>query len=197
MPFASKTHTLRTRLGPFFKPRSRPRSFPYYWPRLGGGGSGISRVTYRPPIPSMQSETPDRAPSAPDDDTLSQGNKRRRTSERSTRTPQDLELANAQPMGSRTLINSPQRGSSRDMTPPESAGSIKYTRTGRVSKATKGQRVHHCDECGKVSCHGISCHHLVMSSSSHCGIDKRWSHRTAPHPIAIAFSYNRFSGDWS
>lgn len=37
------------------------------------------------------------------------------------------------------------------MTPPESSESIKYTRTGRVSKATKGQRVHHCEECGKVS----------------------------------------------
>ena len=34
---------------------------------------------------------------------------------------------------------------------PEASGSIKYTRTGRVSKATKGQRVHHCEECGKVS----------------------------------------------
>ncbi|CAK4032553.1 hypothetical protein DOTSEDRAFT_22343 [Lecanosticta acicola] len=40
----------------------------------------------------------------------------------------------------------------RSSTPPEpsSSGSIKYTRTGRVSKATKGQRVHHCDECGKT-----------------------------------------------
>lgn len=162
MPFASKTQTLRTRLGPLFKPRSRPRSFPYYWPRLGGGGSGISRETYRLPVPSMQSETPDRAPSGPDDDTLSQSNKRRRTSERSTRTPQDLELANTPLMGRRTLTtSSPQRGSSRDMTPPESAGSIKYTRTGRVSKATKGQRVHHCDECGKVSCPDISCHHFI------------------------------------
>ncbi len=104
----------------------------------------------------MQSETPDRAPSGPDDDTLSQGNKRRRTSERSTRTSQDLEIANAPPMARRTFTtSSPQRGSSRDMTPPESAGSIKYTRTGRVSKATKGQRVHQCDECGKVSCRGI------------------------------------------
>jgi hypothetical protein len=53
-----------------------------------------------------------------------------------------------------------QRTSSRDTiemnrssTPPDtsSTGSIKYTRTGRISKAAKGQRIHHCDECGKVS----------------------------------------------
>ncbi|KAK4963481.1 hypothetical protein LTR10_001110 [Elasticomyces elasticus] len=51
---------------------------------------------------------------------------------------------------------SPQRqGSSREndmqrsSTPPE-GGSIRYTRTGRVSKATKGQRVHQCEECGKL-----------------------------------------------
>ena len=37
------------------------------------------------------------------------------------------------------------------MTPPEGSVSVKYTRTGRVSKATKGQRIHHCEECGKVS----------------------------------------------
>ncbi|SMR44095.1 unnamed protein product [Zymoseptoria tritici ST99CH_3D1] len=40
----------------------------------------------------------------------------------------------------------------RSMTPTDgsSTGSIKYTRTGRVSKAAKGQRIHHCDECGKT-----------------------------------------------
>jgi hypothetical protein len=99
----------------------------------------------------MQSEPPDRVPPGPDDETFSQGNKRRRTSDRSTRTTQDLNPAKTPPMGRRTLTtSSPQRGSSRDLTPPESAGTIKYTRTGRVSKATKGQRVHHCEECGKV-----------------------------------------------
>ncbi|TKA70088.1 hypothetical protein B0A55_08023 [Friedmanniomyces simplex] len=52
--------------------------------------------------------------------------------------------------------DSPQRhGSSREnemqrsSTPPD-GGSIRYTRTGRVSKATKGQRVHQCEECGKL-----------------------------------------------
>ncbi|KAI7231626.1 hypothetical protein KC330_g6324 [Hortaea werneckii] len=33
---------------------------------------------------------------------------------------------------------------------PSPAGSVRYTRTGRVSKAAKGQRVHSCDECGKT-----------------------------------------------
>ena len=101
----------------------------------------------------MQSEAPGQRPSGPDDDNLSQSNKRRRTSERSTRTiPEPSESSNALATGRRTLTKaSPQSGSSRDMTPPESEGAIKYTRTGRVSKATKGQRVHHCDECGKVS----------------------------------------------
>lgn len=35
----------------------------------------------------------------------------------------------------------------RSSTPPHT---VRYTRTGRVSKATKGQRVHGCEECGKV-----------------------------------------------
>ncbi|RMY99521.1 hypothetical protein D0864_04026 [Hortaea werneckii] len=51
---------------------------------------------------------------------------------------------------------SPQEtGSSRDRRgemerSPSPAGSVRYTRTGRVSKAAKGQRVHTCDECGKT-----------------------------------------------
>ncbi|KAK3070104.1 hypothetical protein LTR53_011046, partial [Teratosphaeriaceae sp. CCFEE 6253] len=36
----------------------------------------------------------------------------------------------------------------RSSTPPDHA-SVRYTRTGRVSKANKGQRVHQCEECGK------------------------------------------------
>lgn len=56
----------------------------------------------------------------------------------------------------RTSNPKPQRGSSRgsDMqrssSPSAQGGPIRYTRTGRVSKATKGQRVHSCDECGKT-----------------------------------------------
>lgn len=80
----------------------------------------------------------------------------------SSRESPDLEPTSV-PSSSRsrpTLNQTPSlRGSSRDTndmhrstTPPEasSSGTIKYTRTGRVSKATKGQRVHHCEECGKV-----------------------------------------------
>ncbi|KAI7144294.1 hypothetical protein KC344_g5523 [Hortaea werneckii] len=34
--------------------------------------------------------------------------------------------------------------------PPSPVGLVRYTRTGRVSKASKGQRVHSCEECGKT-----------------------------------------------
>ena len=143
-----------TRLGSVLKLRSGPRSIPRDWPQLGGGGVspfGSCVEPYRLAIPNMPSEPPDRVPSAPQDDNSSQGSKRRKASRRSPRTPHEPDNANDSSMGRRTLsTSSPQRGSSRDMTPPESAGSIKYTRTGRVSKATKGQRVHHCDDCGKV-----------------------------------------------
>ena len=40
--------------------------------------------------------------------------------------------------------------SSQEVKPPQSTDGVKYTRTGRVSKATKGQRVHHCETCGKT-----------------------------------------------
>ena len=94
----------------------------------------------------MQPELSERSSPRPDG-----SNKRRRTSGHST-VPEPSESSNALPAGRRTLTtSSPQRGSSREMTPPESSNTIKYTRTGRVSKAAKGQRVHHCDDCGKVS----------------------------------------------
>ena len=92
---------------------------------------------------------------------LPRGNKRPREP---SRTSLDTESTDAPSSSrSRPILNQPpsQRGSSRDTnemhrstTPPEasSSGTIKYTRTGRVSKATKGQRVHHCEECGKVCC---------------------------------------------
>ncbi|KAF7188630.1 Zinc finger protein [Pseudocercospora fuligena] len=90
---------------------------------------------------------------------LPRGNKRPRDP---SRTSLDTESTDAPSSSrSRPILNQPpsQRGSSRDTnemhrstTPPEasSSGTIKYTRTGRVSKATKGQRVHHCEECGKT-----------------------------------------------
>ena len=65
--------------------------------------------------------------------------------------PELPESSNAPSTARRTLAgNSPQQGSSREMTPAEGVGAIKYTRTGRVSRANKGKRVHHCEECGKV-----------------------------------------------
>ena len=99
-----------------------------------------------PALPSMQSEASGDIQTP--EDSVSQSNKRRRTSE------QPPDSGHVLPAARRTLTtSSPQLGgSSREMTPPEGTGSTKYTRTGRVSKATKGQRVHHCDECGKVSC---------------------------------------------
>ena len=66
--------------------------------------------------------------------------------------PQQLASSDATSSASRTLKrSSPQQPSSREMTPPEGPRPIKYTRTGRVSRANKGKRVHHCEECGKVS----------------------------------------------
>ena len=90
------------------------------------------------------------------------GTKRRRQSGRNTKTSTEQPESSNVPSSSRSRksLKAPNepRGSSRDpsdamqrsSTPPESTGSIKYTRTGRVSKAAKGQRVHTCDECGKV-----------------------------------------------
>lgn len=70
--------------------------------------------------------------------------------------------ANSRP-GNLSSGRSPQRtGSSRERRgemerSPSPAGSVRYTRTGRVSKAAKGQRVHACDECGKVRLLFASC----------------------------------------
>ncbi|KAF2726241.1 hypothetical protein K431DRAFT_4819 [Polychaeton citri CBS 116435] len=45
----------------------------------------------------------------------------------------------------------PDSGTMQRSASPEEGGSgLRYTRTGRVSRALKGQRVHHCEECGKV-----------------------------------------------
>lgn len=98
---------------------------------------------------SRQPEVP-----SPAHDTLPQSNRRRRTSDRSIRAvPESSELSNAPIAARRPLTrNSPQQGSSREMTPSDGLEAIKYTRTGRVSRANKGKRVHQCEECGKVSC---------------------------------------------
>ncbi|KAI7158261.1 hypothetical protein KC349_g4991 [Hortaea werneckii] len=84
--------------------------------------------------------------------------KRRRLSEQfSASDVRQREGSNANSgAGNLSSRRSPQRiGPSRDhrsemKRSPSPAGSVRYTRTGRVSKAAKGQRVHACDECGKT-----------------------------------------------
>ncbi|KAK6437320.1 hypothetical protein LTR95_006482 [Oleoguttula sp. CCFEE 5521] len=39
----------------------------------------------------------------------------------------------------------------RSTTPPDAVDGVRRTKTGRISKAIKGQRVHHCEECGKTT----------------------------------------------
>ncbi len=99
---------------------------------------------------AMPSETPGRSIALRGDETQHRGSKRRRTSDRTELTvPSEASDATSTARGS-LMTSSPQPGSSREMSPPEGTGPVKYTRTGRVSKATKGQRIHQCDECGKV-----------------------------------------------
>lgn len=102
----------------------------------------------------MQPESRQPEISSPEQNTLSQSDRKRRTSDRSIRAvPERSEPSNAPATARRTVTrNSPQLGSSREMTPSEELEAIKYTRTGRVSRANKGKRVHHCEECGKVRC---------------------------------------------
>jgi hypothetical protein len=110
--------------------------------------SGQGSIAQQPPPPDQEPNTP--------------ASKRRRQSPRSAKSsPEDADSSrngpSASDSGTATLKKPApsKRGSSRgsDMQrspTPDETGAIKYTRTGRVSKATKGRRVHHCDECGKV-----------------------------------------------
>lgn len=135
------------------------------------GGCGPAYALYlatcidsHPGVATMPSEVPD---SVGDTSPTHRQDHPSRTNKRQRQLSQTLPSPGQQPddisgiRGRQTLIQ-PQgaRDFSRDAaemhcssTPPEAAqpGTIKYTRTGRVSKATKGQRVHHCEECGKVS----------------------------------------------
>jgi hypothetical protein len=97
----------------------------------------------------MQPSTSGETSLAPDGDELStQSNQRRRTSSGRASLLHPSDQANNLP----SMANSsPRRASSRELSPNDGSDPVKYTRTGRVSKATKGQRVHNCDECGKVS----------------------------------------------
>lgn len=75
-------------------------------------------------------------------------------------------------------------GSSRDMmnrstSSPGAPATLKFTKTGRVSKASKGERVHACEECDKVS---LS-HGFASFSSSSC----LWSGLLSPmHPRSFS-----------
>ena len=51
---------------------------------------------------------------------------------------------------SRCNSSTMQRSASPTQLSPEMS-SVNYTRTGRISKAKKGLKVHNCDECGRVS----------------------------------------------
>jgi len=114
----------------------------------------------------MQSEDPPEAglPSHPEQDIDSPSAKRRRHSPRSAaniqeqstgpsgafQTPVPGQLTHIGPQDHGSFRQGDRDEMHRSSTPPEGS-SVRYTRTGRVSKATKGQRVHHCDECDKVS----------------------------------------------
>ena len=74
--------------------------------------------------------------------------KRRRTTERPLPDAEDgLKLLEATSSTRRASASTMERS----VSPSDAADRIRLTKTGRVSKASKGQRVHHCDECGRVS----------------------------------------------
>ena len=66
------------------------------------------------------------------------------------------------PPGSPQLHGSSRESEMQRSSTPPDGDSIRYTRTGRVSKATKGQRVHQCEECGKVR-RSSPCSHFTFS----------------------------------
>jgi hypothetical protein len=79
--------------------------------------------------------------------------KRRRTTERSRATEPDDSLKPLDmPLRTRRASASSRASDMmpRSATSPEASDVVRRTKTGRVSKAIKGQRVHYCDECGKV-----------------------------------------------
>lgn len=62
----------------------------------------------------------------------------------------------------------PHNGSSRSTTSPTNMASqlppVNYTRTGRISKAKKGLKVHNCENCGRVSVTHTCCFTCALSS---------------------------------
>lgn len=87
-------------------------------------------------------------PPDPSNEDRPQLTKRRRTTERPLADTEDcLKPVEASSSKRRTSTSTMERSAS----PTDAAERIRLTKTGRVSKASKGQRVHHCEECGKVS----------------------------------------------
>ena len=54
----------------------------------------------------------------------------------------------------------PARAARRSTTSPNNMSTVNYTKTGRVSKAKKGLKVHDCD-CGRVRMPRRLCRHLM------------------------------------
>lgn len=71
----------------------------------------------------------------------------------------------------------PEQSASSPMNMASHISSVHYTRTGRISKAKKGLKVHNCENCGRVSQMSPSCDPL-------CCIFQR---RTRQDPICSTF----------
>ena len=82
--------------------------------------------------------------------TGSQGVQPRQLEDHLSTTPGSSSMESPSDDGREAGESTHQRGRLGDATLPESMVTFKYTRTGRLSKASKGQRVHPCDECGKT-----------------------------------------------
>ena len=81
--------------------------------------------------------------------------KRRRSSQSSNDLTGGTKSSSRRRLGATKEASGPHTRSSRDdmqrsPSPTEMQQEVNYTRTGRISKAKKGLKVHHC-ECGRVS----------------------------------------------
>lgn len=79
---------------------------------------------------------------------------------------------------------SEQRSSTSPMNMASQLPSVHYTRTGRISKAKKGLKVHNCENCGRVSymlAHSPRCARLQL---------KHWAEQTgSDRNIGCSLSY--------
>lgn len=77
-----------------------------------------------------------------------QDTKRRQAGERASYSHE--QLAPDESSERKRRVSASSKDDMQRSTSPSGSSSIKLTKTGRVSKATKGQRVHHCEDCGKT-----------------------------------------------